>query len=274
MTPAFDTLVVASLPRLQRQALALTRNHAAADDLVQDSICNALTSRETFIPGTNFNAWITTVVRNRFIAGLRRRRDTVDIDDVPEEFAAVLPDQEHRLVARDLALAFDRLPRDMAHALTAIAVDGNTYEELSQSIGCAVGTVKSRVFRARVMMKADIEGVELSWRQMSERKPRRAPVPVLDLHGVFLEGPAVSWFGGDFKLSATETPIMAALMGAAGKVLHVNTLAVAGNRPTPLVRNSVGVAVSLIRRKLRTNDAPVRIVGDKVHGYWIERIGE
>ena len=84
-TPAFHDQVIAILPKLRVQALALTRNRASAEDLVQDAVCNALSASNSFIPGTNFAAWMHRILRNRFISNLRKRRDTTDIDDVPAE---------------------------------------------------------------------------------------------------------------------------------------------------------------------------------------------
>src|ERR1700678_2475973 len=81
-SPAFHDQVIAILPKLRVQALALTRNRTAAEDLVQDSVCNALSAQNTFVPGTNFPAWMHRILRNRFISNLRKRRDTTDIDDV------------------------------------------------------------------------------------------------------------------------------------------------------------------------------------------------
>src|SRR5947208_17199901 len=79
----FHDQVITILPKLRVQALALTRNRAAAEDLVQDAGCNALSAHESFIPGTNFAAWMHRILRNRFISNLRKRRDTTDIEDVP-----------------------------------------------------------------------------------------------------------------------------------------------------------------------------------------------
>jgi RNA polymerase sigma-70 factor, ECF subfamily len=83
MTQSFHDQVITILPKLRVQALALTRNRAAAEDLVQDSVCNALSAQDSFIPGTNFAAWMHRILRNRFISNLRKRRDTTDIADVP-----------------------------------------------------------------------------------------------------------------------------------------------------------------------------------------------
>ncbi len=80
----FSEQVIAMLPKLRIQALALTRNKSAAEDLVQDTVCNALRARASFIPGTNFPAWMHRILRNRFISDLRKRRDTSDIANLPE----------------------------------------------------------------------------------------------------------------------------------------------------------------------------------------------
>ena len=75
---------VTLLPKLRVQALALTRNRAAAEDLVQDAVANALAAQESFTPGTNFAAWMHRILRNRFISTLRKQRDTTDIEDLPQ----------------------------------------------------------------------------------------------------------------------------------------------------------------------------------------------
>ena len=80
----FHGLLVALLPKLRVQALALTRNRAAAEDLVQDAVANALAAQDSFTPGTNFAAWMHRILRNRFISTLRKQRETTDIDDAAE----------------------------------------------------------------------------------------------------------------------------------------------------------------------------------------------
>lgn len=78
----FHGLLVALLPKLRVQALALTRNRAAAEDLVQDAVANALAAQDSFTPGTNFAAWMHRILRNRFISTLRKQRETTDIEDL------------------------------------------------------------------------------------------------------------------------------------------------------------------------------------------------
>src|ERR1700760_3809377 len=111
-TPTFHDQVIAILPKLRVQALALTRNRAAAEDLVQDAVCNALSAQDSFIPGTNFAAWMHRILRNRFISNLRRRRNLTDIDDVPASIFAVDAPHEDRLALKELGQAMGRLPPD------------------------------------------------------------------------------------------------------------------------------------------------------------------
>jgi RNA polymerase sigma-70 factor, ECF subfamily len=164
----FHDQVIAILPKLRVQALALTRNRAAAEDLVQDAVCNALSAQDSFIPGTNFAAWMHRILRNRFISNLRKRRDTTDIDDVPSSVFATDAPHEDRLALKELGQAMTRLPADQREALVMVVVHGMSYEALAQATGCAVGTAKSRVFRARRQLESWLFG---------ERSERQAPRP-------------------------------------------------------------------------------------------------
>ena len=157
-TTVFHDQVIAILPKLRVQALALTRNRAAAEDLVQDAVCNALSAQESFIPGTNFAAWMHRILRNRFISNLRKRRDTTDIDDVPSSVFATEAPHEDRLALKELGKAMAKLPADQREALVMVVIHGMSYEALADSTGCAVGTAKSRVFRARRQLEAWLLG--------------------------------------------------------------------------------------------------------------------
>jgi len=158
MNTLFHNQVISILPKLRIQALALTRNRSAAEDLVQDAVCNALRAQASFIPGTNFAAWMHRIVRNRFISDLRKRRDTADIADVPEAAFATGAAHEDSLALKELGRAMARLPADQREALLMVVVHGMSYEALAEATGCAVGTVKSRVFRARRQLEAWLLG--------------------------------------------------------------------------------------------------------------------
>ena len=157
-TPDFHDQVIALLPKLRVQALALTRNRARAEDLAQDTVCNALRSADSFIPGTNFPAWMHRILRNRFISDIRRRRDTTDVADLPELMFATNASQGDRLALKELGSALNRLPADQRGALVMVVVHGISYEELAKQMGIAVGTAKSRVFRARRQLQALLLG--------------------------------------------------------------------------------------------------------------------
>ncbi|GBR71056.1 sigma-70 family RNA polymerase sigma factor [Gluconobacter kanchanaburiensis] len=154
----FHDQVIAILPKLRIQALSLTRNRAAAEDLVQDAVCNALAAQNSFIPGTNFSAWMHRILRNRFISDLRKRRETTDIDDVPASSFASPATHEDNLALKDLSMALSRLPADQREALVMVVIQGMSYEALAEATDCAVGTAKSRVFRARRQLEAWMNG--------------------------------------------------------------------------------------------------------------------
>jgi len=168
-SPSFHDQIIAILPKLRVQALALTRNRASAEDLVQDAVCNALSAQDSFIPGTNFAAWMHRILRNRFISNLRKRRDTTDIEDVPSSAFASDAPHEDRLALKELGKAMNRLPTDQREALVMVVVHGMSYETLAGATGCAVGTAKSRVFRARRQLEAWLLG------EKTERATPRLP---------------------------------------------------------------------------------------------------
>ncbi len=158
MSILFHDQVLAILPKLRIQALALTRNRSAAEDLVQDAVCNALRAQASFVPGTNFPAWMHRILRNRFISDRRKHRDTADIADVPEAAFATNAAHEHGLALKELGRAMARLPADQREALLMVVVHGMGYEAVAEATGCAVGTAKSRVFRARRQLEAWLLG--------------------------------------------------------------------------------------------------------------------
>ena len=156
----FHGLLVTTLPRLRVQALALTRNRADADDLVQAAVTSALAARESFTPGTNFGAWMFRILRNRFISDVRRKRETTELDDVPSSAFARPGAQEDSLVMGELRKHMARLPVEQRTALVMVTVQGMSYEEVAAAMDCAVGTAKCRVFRARQTLQRWLMGEE------------------------------------------------------------------------------------------------------------------
>jgi RNA polymerase sigma-70 factor, ECF subfamily len=165
----FHDLLVAILPRLRVQATALTRNPTAAEDVVQDAVANALAARDSFTPGTNFGAWMHRILYNRFISTIRKRRETSDLNHVPEVMLGVGAGQEHRLVWSELRGAIARLPPEQRATLLMVALEGMAYEEVAEATGCAVGTAKSRVFRARCQLQAWLMGDQVGHGSASRR---------------------------------------------------------------------------------------------------------
>src|SRR3712207_6548039 len=129
----FHALLIALLPKLRVQALALTRNRAAAEDLVQDAVANALAAQDSFTPGTNFAAWMHRILRNRFISTLRKQRETTDIDDLPMAAFAVGAAHEDRMVLKELGRALGRLPSDQREALFMVVLQGLSYEDVAEA---------------------------------------------------------------------------------------------------------------------------------------------
>ena len=148
------------LPSLRRFAVSLTRCPTEAEDLVQDTVERALARADGFAPGTNLRAWLFTICRNHFLSGRRKRsatRDAVPLDEAGLE-VPVPARQDDRLVMRDLVRGFDQLSAVDRHVLTAVALGGMRYDEAARRMRVEVGTVKSRVSRARARLHAALQG--------------------------------------------------------------------------------------------------------------------
>jgi RNA polymerase sigma-70 factor (ECF subfamily) len=154
----FHDALVAMLPKLRVQALALTRNRAQADDLVQDTVVNALSAQDSFQPGTNFPAWMHRILRNRFISTIRRRREETGVDAETFNCLVTAAPQHDRLVLKELATGLGKLSADQREALVMLVIQGMSYEEIADATGAAVGTAKCRVFRARARLEAMLLG--------------------------------------------------------------------------------------------------------------------
>src|SRR4029077_3142404 len=156
MAQDFHDQLIQFLPKMRVWALALTRNRAAAEDLAQDVATTVLVAKDCFVPGTNFSAWVHRIMVNHFISGVRSRREYTDVDTVPE--VPVPAAHEDRTALRELGWAFERLPRDQREAMQMIVLQEQSYEDAAQVTGCATGTLKSRVHRARLQLRAFLTG--------------------------------------------------------------------------------------------------------------------
>jgi RNA polymerase sigma-70 factor, ECF subfamily len=151
---AFEAQLVTLLPKMRIWALAMTRNHCAAEDLVQDTAAKALLACNAFAPDTNFIGWVHRIMSNHFISDVRRRR--LFTDEVPDQ--ASPPTHVDKIALDELLLAMDCLHPGQKSALCAIAIDEKSYGEVATETGCAVGTLKSRVHRARLQLRAHMNG--------------------------------------------------------------------------------------------------------------------
>ncbi|MGU3466668.1 sigma-70 family RNA polymerase sigma factor [Methylobacterium sp. C33D] len=150
---AFQASLLAMVPNLQRFARSLLRNHVGADDLLQNTLLRAWRSRASFAPGTNLEAWLFTIMRNQFYNEHRKRgREVQDEDGAQAERMVSLPEQGGHLDLSDVQAALDRLAPPMRQALVLVAIENLTYEETAAVMQCRIGTVKSRVWRARTQL--------------------------------------------------------------------------------------------------------------------------
>jgi RNA polymerase sigma-70 factor (ECF subfamily) len=143
----------AFLPHLRNFALSLTHDPCRSDDLVQSTMLRAWTNLDHFQPGTNLEAWLFTILRHSFYSEYRKRR--WEVEDPEGDYARTLmvqPEQEFRLMLHDLQQALTHLPSEQREALLLVAEQGASYEDVAALCGVAVGTIKSRVNRARTQL--------------------------------------------------------------------------------------------------------------------------
>lgn len=151
--PCFEDALVAAIPHLRAFARSFANDPARADDLVQETLVKAWNSRESFAPGTNFRAWLFTILRNVYFSQHRKlRREVDDPDDQYQNSLSALPEQHGHLDLEDFRTALKTLPSDQREALLLVGAEGFSYEEAAEICGCAVGTIKSRVNRARTRL--------------------------------------------------------------------------------------------------------------------------
>jgi RNA polymerase sigma-70 factor (ECF subfamily) len=152
--PSFKRDLLATLPSLRAFAFSLCGRHDKADDLVQDTIMKAWAKQESFELGTNIKAWLFTILRNEFYSQMRKRgREVQDSDGLFTERMSVHPEQFGHMDMADFKKALARLPDDQREAVILIGASGFSYEEAAKICDCAVGTMKSRVSRARTRLQ-------------------------------------------------------------------------------------------------------------------------
>ena len=173
----FHDQLVAIIPSLRAFARGLCGNRDLADDMAQDAMTRAWAARQSYTPGSNFRAWMFMIMRNHFYTTLRKNSRMVSWDpEIAERVLVVAPAQQDGLNVQDVQAALQKLPPEQREVLILIGANGVSYEEAAEIMGCAIGTIKSRLARGRVALTALIEGPPIGDDQNSRKKGSRAAV--------------------------------------------------------------------------------------------------
>lgn len=169
--------LAAVVPNLRAFARSLCGNPHMADDLVQETLVKAWKNQASFAEGSNLKAWLFTILRNTFLSDRRKRKNEIeDRDGLLAAQLSVHAPQTGHMDLIDFNDAFVQLPEEQREALILIGAEGFSYEEAALMCGCAVGTIKSRVNRARcklceLMGLEDASEIGLDARQMTGLRP-------------------------------------------------------------------------------------------------------
>jgi RNA polymerase sigma factor (sigma-70 family) len=159
-TDGLTRALLAQLPGLRRYAAALAGNAADADDLVQDCIERALARQDTLREPESLGRWLKVILHNLYFTALRRRgAPSVPIEDFAEDLALSVP-PENRDRIRDLVRAMAALSTEHRQILLLISLEGMSYREIAETLDIPIGTVMSRLARARERLRSALEGAE------------------------------------------------------------------------------------------------------------------
>lgn len=191
--PQFDQKdLVAVIPHMRAFARSLCRDSADGDDLTQDALASAWRRRDSFTPGTNLKAWVFMIVRNQFYSDKRRSWRVVQLDPkVAEETLIAVANPMAALELDDVRRAMLELSAEQREALTLVAVAGLPYQEVAVICGCAEGTIKSRVSRARQRLTTILALGQMS---AAKRNPSQAMGAIL-ASAAASRPPAASYLG-------------------------------------------------------------------------------
>ena len=159
-----DSILTGHIPQLRRYARGLARNAADADDLVQSCLVRALANFHRFERNTNLRAWLMTILHNIFIDTIRknrRARDAFEAARIAGDGVSQGPSQFQHMQVVELEQAIERLPAEQRSTLLLVTQEDMTYEEAAHVTGVPVGTVRSRLSRARHLLLATMEGAEI-----------------------------------------------------------------------------------------------------------------
>ncbi|MGO9173995.1 MAG: sigma-70 family RNA polymerase sigma factor [Rhodomicrobium sp.] len=149
------------IPNLRAFALSLTQSSQHSDDLVQDTLVKALSNLDKFEMGTNLRAWLFTILRNSFYNGIRYKKyhQTASLEEVDPGYLELRATQEKYIEFQDVLRGLGQLVPEQREAIILIAAEGLSYEEAAAVCNCPVGTVKSRLSRARQRLEDYANGV-------------------------------------------------------------------------------------------------------------------
>ena len=164
--PGIREALVGAIPNLRAFGISLCGDPHLANDLVQETLLKAWANRDKFIAGSNLKAWLFTILRNTYFSEFRKsRREVQDVDGAAAAHLIAPPEQHGHADLTDFRRALAQLSPDQREALLLVGAEGLAYQDAAEITGCAVGTVKSRVNRARArlaeLMGSDLDGIEV-----------------------------------------------------------------------------------------------------------------
>ncbi|GMN02102.1 sigma-70 family RNA polymerase sigma factor [Erythrobacter sp. MTPC3] len=178
---AFKRELTEVVPHLRAFARGLCGRPDMADDLVQETMLKAWAAQDRFEPGTSMRAWTFVILRNAYLTDMRRNRFRGEYDEgVAERILTAPAGQEEPLHLSDMHRALLTLPPERREALLLVGAGGFSYEEAATICGCAVGTIKSRVGRARATLNSMLEDGDIPQRAIGDAGAHRAILEELD----------------------------------------------------------------------------------------------
>lgn len=177
----FKTLLAGVIPHLRAYGRSLSGNPDLADDLAQDTMVKAWASRDRFEAGTSIKAWTFVILRNTFLSQMRRNKFVGDYDETAVERTLATPaSQEDSGEMADLQRGLMELPQDQREALILVGAGGMSYEEAASICGCALGTMKSRVSRARTALEEIMNNGQFSQRRADAAPASEAMAAIMN----------------------------------------------------------------------------------------------
>jgi RNA polymerase sigma-70 factor (ECF subfamily) len=153
----FGNRLIAEIPHLRAFAISLSGSITTADDLVQETMVKAWSHAESFEPGTNFRAWLITILRNTYFTAYRKQsRELQDSEGFYAERRTVEGDQEVKMEVQDMQKALSKLPDEYREILLLVGIAEVSYEEAAEICDVPIGTIKSRLNRARAKLAENL----------------------------------------------------------------------------------------------------------------------